>query len=112
GKHNENIYTAFVGNYLLPRKFKIDKRRTYLSAQIREGKMTKFQAQDILKVPANFDINDLGERKDYILHLVNYYPIGKREHYKMTNYKLYKPLFWVLMKLGVVPATMFNKYCK
>lgn len=112
GKHNENIYTAFVGNYLLPRKFKIDKRRTYLSAQIREGKMTKFQAQDILKVPANFDINDLGERKDYILHLVNYYPIGKRENYKMTNYKLLRPMFWVFMKLGVVPATMYNKYCK
>lgn len=112
GKHNENIYTAFVGNYLLPRKFKIDKRRTYLSAQIREGKLTKFMAKDTLQVPANFDLNDLGERKDYIMHLVNYYPIGKRSDYKMTNYKLLRPMFWVLMKLGVFPRTAWVKYCK
>lgn len=111
GKHNENIYTAFVGNYLLPRKFKIDKRRTYLSAQIREGKMTKEDAKEILKKPANFDLNDLGERMNYVLHLVNSYPVGKRSDYKMTRFKSMRPLFWVLMKLGVFPATAFRKYC-
>jgi hypothetical protein len=110
GKHNENIYTAFVGNELLPKKHGIDKRRTYLSAQIREGKMTKFQAQDILAKPAFFDTNDLGERKEHILRLARS-PIGKRSDYKQTNYKLYRPLFWLLMKLGVVPASMYKKYC-
>lgn len=112
GKHNENIYTAFVGNYVLPLKFKIDKRITYLSAQIREGKMTKFEAKDILAKPAQFNVNDLGEQKDYLLKLVESYPIRPRSDYKMTDFKTLKPLFWVLMKLRVFPISAYNKYCK
>lgn len=112
GKHNENIYTAFIGNYVLPKKFKIDKRRTYLSAQIREGRMTKFEAKDILEKPAQFNVNDLGNQKDYLLKLVNSYPIRPRSDYRMTNFKTLRPLFWVLMKLNAFPKTAYNKYCK
>lgn len=111
GKHNENIYTAFVGNYLLPRKFGIDKRRTYLSAQIREGKITKEEARKVLKTPAQFNLDDLGKRKNHILNLVNRSPIRPRSDYKITNFKALRPIFWVMMKLGVVPATMYTKYC-
>ena len=112
GKHNENIYTAFVGFYLLPRKFGIDKRRTYLSAHIREGKMTKSYAKEILQTPAEFNLDDLGERRDHILHLANSSPIRPRSDYKMTNFKRWKPVFWVLMKLKVLPTTAYVKYCK
>lgn len=112
GKHNENIYTAFIGNYVLPKKFGIDKRRTYLSAHIREGKMSKEYAKEILSVPAEFDLNDLGERKDHILKLVNNFPIRPRSDYKQTNFKAMKPLFWVLMKFGIFPVTAYKKYCK
>jgi hypothetical protein len=81
GKHNENIYTAFVGNYLLPsRKFGIDKRRTYLSAQIREGYITKEYAKEILQEPAEFDLNDLGDRQLHILSLINLHK-GYRSQY-------------------------------
>lgn len=111
GKHNENIYTAFIGNYVLPNKFKIDKRRTYLSAQIREGKITKEKAKEILETPVQFNLNDLRERKNHVLHLVNHSPIRGRERFKKTNFKLYKPLFWVLMKLRIFPITAFKKYC-
>lgn len=111
GKHNENIYTAFIGNFVLPKKFGIDKRRTYLSAHIREGKMTKEYAREILKTPADFNLDDLGERKDHLLHLVDYFPIKDRKSYKSTNFKLLKPLFWVLMKVGIFPRTAFKKYC-
>lgn len=111
GKHNENIYTAFIGNHVLPKKFNIDKRRTYLSAQIREGAITKERAKEILKKPANFDLNDLGDRKEHILHLVKAYPVGSRDRFKKTNFKLYKPLFWILMKLGIFPTTAYKKYC-
>lgn len=111
GKHNENIYTAYVGNYLLPKKFGIDKRRTYLSAQIREGKITKEQAKEILKKPSKFNLDDLGDRRDHILHLAATSPIQRRDKFKQTDYKLYKPLFWVLMKLGIFPVTAYKKYC-
>jgi hypothetical protein len=112
GKHNENIYTAFIGNHVLPKKFGIDKRRTYLSAQIREGVTSKATAKEILKKPANFDLHDLGDRRKHILSLVETSPIGSRDRFKQTNFKLYKPLFWVLMKLGILPFTAYRKYCQ
>lgn len=112
GKHNENIYTAFVGNFVLPNKFKIDKRKTYLSAAIREGNMTKEFAKDILKTPAEFNLNDLGDRKAHLLHLVDAYPIRPRSDYKQTNYKRLKPLLWLLVKMNVFPLSAFEKYCK
>jgi len=112
GKHNENIYTAFIGGYVLPLKFKIDKRRTYLSAVIRENKMSKEFAKQILSSPSEFDLNDLGEKKAHLLHLVNSSPIRPRSDYKSTNFKAMRPLFWVLMKLGIFPRSAFFKYCK
>lgn len=111
-KHNENIYTAFVG-WLLREKFKIDKRRTYLSASIREGKIAKEQAKEFLSEPVKeFNLDDLGERKDHILDLVDRYPIRDRYEYKMTNFKKLKPLFWLLMKFKILPYTAYKKYCK
>lgn len=110
-KHNENIYTAFVG-WLLRETFGIDKRRTYLSASIREGKLTKEQAKEFLKEPVEFNLDDLGERKNHILHLVNKYPkTMDRSAYKMTNFKRLKPIFWLLMKFGILPKTAYFKYC-
>jgi len=112
GKHNENIYTAFIGNFLLPTKFGIDKRRTYLSAQIREGNLTKEVAKLILDTPATFNFEDLGDRKNHILHIVSHSSVGKRSDYKMTDFRGLKPLFWLLMKIGVFPSTAYAKYCK
>jgi hypothetical protein len=112
GKHNENIYTAFIGNYVLPKKFRIDKRRTYLSAQIREGVTTKEAAKEILKTPAEFNLNDLGSVKDHLLKLVDYSPKQPRSNFKQTNFKMLKPLFWVLKELGIFPKTAYAKYCK
>lgn len=109
-KHNENIYTAFIGNFVLPKKFGIDKRRTYLSAAIREGKITKEYAKEILLTPSEFDLNELGERKDHIMRLVEISPIRPRSQYKMTNYKKLKPLFWLLLKLKVFPLSAYKKY--
>lgn len=112
GKHLENIYTAYVGCDLLPNKFKIDKRKTYLSAHIREGKMTKEYAKEILQTPMKFDHNLLGDRKDHILRLADMSPIKPRSTYKQTNYKKLKPLFWLLWKFGVTPYSAYKKYCQ
>jgi len=112
GKHNENIYTAFIGNHVLPKKFGIDKRKTYLSAAIREGNMTKELANEILKSSARFNVEDLGDRREHVLNLVATSPIQSRDKFKQTNFKAMKPLFWVLMKAGLLPRTTFFKYCK
>jgi N-acetyl sugar amidotransferase len=46
GHHHESTYTYFIQSYLLPRKFKIDKRKTELSAAVREGKIDRSTALD------------------------------------------------------------------
>jgi len=68
-KHCENIYTEFVGAHLLPNKFNIDKRRVYLSAQIREGMISKEAAKEELKKVSDFDFSKLGDAEDRILEL-------------------------------------------
>lgn len=110
-KHNENIYTAWIGNFVLPHKFGIDKRITYLSAQIREGKISKEYAKEILQEESGFDLKDLGDRQNHLMKLVNYSPIRPRSDYKATNFKGLKFLFWILMKVGVFPKTAYSKYC-
>jgi len=111
GKHNENIYTAFVGNYLLPQKFNIDKRRTYLSAQIREGFITKEFAKEILKTPSEFNPDDLGPDKEKILRLMNYAKRQPRSKFAKYNFKKWKPVIWILAKLDIVPFSFYRKYC-
>lgn len=111
GKHNENIYTAFVGSFLLPRKFKIDKRRVYLSAQIREMIITKTEARKILARQSNFALSDLGDRMNHVMNLVNRFPVGKREDYKRYNFKRYRIVLWVMAKMKILPWTFYVKYC-
>lgn len=43
-KHFESIYTRFFQGYLLPKKFKIDKRRPHLSSLIVSGQITRNEA--------------------------------------------------------------------
>lgn len=112
GKHNENIYTAFVGFYLLPRKFNIDKRRTYLGANIREGKITKEEAKQILSKPMTFNVNDLGVRKKHILNLMDHSEIQPRTNFERYNFKRWKLLVWVLAKMKIVAWTFYVKYAK
>lgn len=43
-KHYENIFTRFHQAYILPRKFKVDKRRLHLSNLICSGQITRAEA--------------------------------------------------------------------
>ena len=109
-KHSENIYTDFVGAFLLPNKFGIDKRIVYLSACIRSGKMTTEQAHEIL--------NTKRELSEEVMNLVKKFtkeiesPIVDRSCYKRYNFKKYRLVMWILLKLKVIPLTFYKKYCK
>jgi len=50
-KHYENIWTRFFQGYILPYKFKIDKRKAHLSDLIFGGQITKQDALEELKKP-------------------------------------------------------------
>lgn len=51
GKHYESIYTRFYQAHVLPKKFKIDKRRAHYSNLICSGQMTRAQALEEIKKP-------------------------------------------------------------
>lgn len=110
GKHCENVYTEFVGSELLPKKFNIDKRIVYLSAQIRSGAITKKVGRLLFDEKSEFDMNKLGRDKKKIQNLIRY-PIGLRSDYDRYNFKKYKALIWLLAKMNVVPYTFYKKYC-
>lgn len=110
-KHMENHYTAMVGAFLLPSKFGINKARTYLSAQIREGRLTKEEAREFLKVTTDFDLSVLGDAKDRILRLINESPIRNREQFGGYNFKKWRFVIWLLAKFKVVPTAFYQKYC-
>ncbi len=49
GKHHESIYTRFYQGYILPNKFKVDKRYGHLSDLINAGQITKEAALEEVK---------------------------------------------------------------
>jgi N-acetyl sugar amidotransferase len=51
GKHYESVFTRFYQGYILPEKFKIDKRKAHLSTLIFSGQITKEEALRELKQP-------------------------------------------------------------
>lgn len=65
-KHYESIYTRFFQGYILPNKFRIDKRRAHLSTLISSGQITR---EDALKEMANPPYNEdqLKEDMTYVI---------------------------------------------
>jgi N-acetyl sugar amidotransferase len=66
GKHYESIFTKFYQAYILPEKFKIDKRKAHLSTLICSGQMTRQEALSELEKPI-YDPEELKADKEYVL---------------------------------------------
>ncbi len=80
-KHLENILTAFVQLYWLPRKFGVDKRSSHLSSMIVSDQMTREDAMNELTEP----LYDEQMMDDYIEYLSNMLGISKEEIDKMIK---------------------------
>jgi N-acetyl sugar amidotransferase len=52
GKHYESVFTRFFQAYILPEKFKMDKRRPHLSSLVCSNQMTRDAALQELQKPA------------------------------------------------------------
>tara|TARA_B100001173_G_scaffold312530_1_gene334413 strand:+ start:5571 stop:6680 length:1110 start_codon:yes stop_codon:yes gene_type:complete len=52
GKHQESFFTMFFQGYILPKKFKIDKRILHLSCMIRNKEITRERALEIISLPS------------------------------------------------------------
>lgn len=105
-KHGENSYTDFIGSYLLPRKFGIDKRIVYLSARIRTGLLTKDEARNILNCEPSFDTDIIG---DEYMDLIDS-PIVDRSEYDSYNFKEANWMIYYIYLCGTVPYTFYIKY--
>jgi N-acetyl sugar amidotransferase len=66
GKHFESVFTKFYQVYILPKKFKVDKRRAHLSNLICSGQITKEAALQELELPL-YDEKEMAFEKEYIL---------------------------------------------
>lgn len=66
GKHYESVYTKFYQAYVLPEKFKIDKRKPHLTNLILSGQISRDQALEELKEPL-YTPADLRQEKEYVL---------------------------------------------
>jgi len=66
GKHYESVFTKFYQAYILPEKFKIDKRKAHLSTLICSGQLTKEAALKELEQPL-YKENELQQDKEYVL---------------------------------------------
>jgi hypothetical protein len=65
GKHHESKITAFWQSYVMPEKYKMDYRRTTLSAQICAGQINREEAMnELLYKP--YDEKLIEEDKKYI----------------------------------------------
>lgn len=114
GKHAENIYTNFVGSFLLPRNFGIDKRILYVSARIRSGEITKDEGRTIMAQGVNLpDFDAINKRIGMNVALVD---APRHNHYDFETYhgkfRKWKIVFWLLVQLKVFPKTFFWKYCR
>lgn len=119
GKHAENIYTEFIGSYYLPVKFGIDKRITYNSALVRSGKMPKTKIY-YLPLP-NYDVTKidlicqrLGISRQYLDDVIMKAPWNTFEDYETYHkmFRRYKALFYILVRLHLLPRTFYIKYCR
>jgi N-acetyl sugar amidotransferase len=66
GKHYESVFTKFYQAYILPGKFKIDKRKAHLSTLICSGQMSKECALKELAKPL-YPETELKQDKEYVL---------------------------------------------
>lgn len=117
GKHYESVFTRFYQGYILPYKYKIDKRRAHLSNLILSGQITREEAllelespslpEDLIKSDKEYMAKKLGftmSEFDEVLNLPNV----EHKHYgtDRSQRKLYfflmrllKPFTWLIKKV-------------
>ncbi len=66
GKHHESFFTKFFQGYILPNKFKIDKRILHYSCLIRNNEITKNEALEKMQFPF-LETQKINEYKNFFL---------------------------------------------
>jgi len=80
GKHHESIFTKFYQTYILPEKFRIDKRKAHLSNLICSHQMTREEAIKELDKPM-YDKDELEKDKAWIDQQITAYSSLAKDYY-------------------------------
>lgn len=96
GKHYESLFTKFYQAYILPEKFKIDKRKAHLSNMIFSGQLTKEEALKELEEPL-YAAADFKQEKDFFLKKLDlteaeWDDIMSHPRVEHTEYDMLKPI--------------------
>jgi len=73
GKHGENLYTKFIQGYILPVKFRFDKRKPHLSSLICAGEVTRVEALKELRSPS-YDVDAFASDKKRFMAKLGFTP--------------------------------------
>lgn len=112
-KHGENIYTKFIGYYLLPLRWGIDKRIIYLSAQVRSGLLEKEIARGKLADGVRFEkewFPEIERRTGVRVQEAMIVPRKTYKDFKHYHFRRWRPLIWLLAVLKLTSYTFYKKY--
>lgn len=105
GKHHESVFTRFYQGYILPVKFKIDKRKAHYSTLICSGQLTRDKALELIGL-STYDPQMMKEDKIYVMKKLGF---NEEEFDRMMNEKpvphlnypsYFKTYYWFLKWLG------------
>jgi hypothetical protein len=110
GKHYESIFTKFYQAYILPEKYKIDKRKAHLSTLICSGQMTREEALQELGKPL-YPPAELKPDMEYVLkklglsqeefNKIMQLPVKRHEDFK-TDRRLKEAYMGLLQKTAPI----------
>lgn len=118
GHHLENRLSAFTYSVYKPQKFGVDDRNWSLAAAARNGLLPREKALCLYRQP----IGDTKELEEFFQKRIGITPEeyrnvmnGSRKTYKEFNtykrrFEHLRPLFYLLMKAGLVPLSFYLKY--
>lgn len=89
GKHYESVWTRFYQGYILPTKFKIDKRKAHLSDLIFGGQITKAEALEELLHPI-YDAVQFKQDYEFVLKKLNLTEAAFQEIMRMAQRSHYE----------------------
>jgi N-acetyl sugar amidotransferase len=114
GKHYESIWTRFYQGYILPQKFKIDKRKAHLSDLVFGGQITKAEALEELKEPI-YEEKQMLEDYEYVLKKLrlshdqfqHYMKLPPRSHYDFDYEKPIDERYPILRPVKKIYRSLF-----
>jgi len=113
GKHNESLITRFYQEYILRKKYGIEKRKAHLSNLICSEQITKEEGLEILKTPYYSD-NEIEDLKEFFIKKLDLTesefedimnaPARKHEDFKSNqkNWQYYYAANTTLKRLGMI----------